>query len=146
MSRDNPSDGVREPNTEESLLRLLLRVGGTLTSSAFFAMLLPMETMASIHRALGLGDLPQAPITGYLTRSLSAMYAMHGVLLFALSGDVRRHRPVIRILGWATAGLGICVFLIDLQAPMPAWWTAGEGPPVFVLGLLLAYLAGRLEP
>jgi len=33
---------------------------------------------------------------GYLTRSLSAMYALHGALVFLVSLDVRRFLPVVK--------------------------------------------------
>ena len=57
----------------ERWLQLLLRLGGVLTGSAVVAVFLPTETMVSIHQQLGLGEFPVAPITEYLTRSLSAL-------------------------------------------------------------------------
>ena len=127
------------------MLVFLLRLGAVLTGSAFFTMFMPEATMASIHQSLGLGPFPAAPITNYLTRSLSAMYAFHGGLLFVLSTDVRRFRPVIVFVGWATAALGIALTAIDLAAPMPAWWLLGEGPWVILIGLVIARLSRRVE-
>lgn len=135
------------PSTSsEQMLVFLLRLGAVLTGSAFFTMFLPEATMASIHQSLGLGPFPAAPVTNYLTRSLSAMYAFHGGLLFVLSTDVRRFRPVIVFVGWATAALGIALTAIDLAAPMPAWWLLGEGPWVILIGLVIARLSRRVEP
>lgn len=130
----------------ERLLVLLLRLGAVLTGSAIFTVFLPEATMASVHEGLGLGAFPAAPITTYLARSLSAMYAFHGALLFILSTDVRRFRPVIILLGWATAVLGFILFAIDLTAPMPAWWVFAEGPWVVVIGLVLARLGSQVQP
>ena len=132
-------------NDAERWLTWLLRLGGVLTGSAFFTMFLPVEWMAAIHRDLGLGELPRAPITDYLTRSLSAMYAMHGAILLALSMDVRRYRPVVEVLGWATAVLGVALTAIDLHASMPLWWTLSEGPWVVVIGAVVVWLARRIE-
>jgi len=129
----------------ERALVLLLRLGGVLTGLAIFAVFLPAEWMASIHRDVGLGEFPAAPITDYLTRSLSGMYAFHGALLLALSTDVRRFRPVITVLGWATAAFGVVLLVVDLRAPMPAWWTFGEGPWVIVIGLVVVGLCRRLR-
>lgn len=113
--------------------------------AAVIAVFLPTETMAAVHRSLGLGELPEAPITEYLTRSLSAMYALHGVVLLALSADVRRHLTAVNWIGWATAALGLLFVGIDLSAPLPTWWAAGEGPCVTIAGLVLVYLSRRVR-
>lgn len=128
----------------ERWLTWLLRFGGLLTGSAIVAVFLPTETMASIHRDLGLGELPAAPITEYLTRSLSAMYALHGLVLLALSMEVRRHLRVVAWMGRGTAVLGVLIFIIDLRAPMPAWWAVGEGVWVITVGGLLVWLSHRV--
>lgn len=124
---------------------VLLRFGGVLLSTAALAVLLSDAQMAAIHRWLGLGDYPDAPLTSYLTRSLSAMYAFHGALLLALSTDVRRFRPLVVFFGWATLVLGVALTGIDLGAPMPLWWTLSEGPWVVVIGVLLVMLGRRVE-
>ena len=59
--------------------------------TALGAVVMPFEWMNSIHRQVGLGELPHVPIVGYLTRSISGLYALHGALLLFLAGDVRRH-------------------------------------------------------
>ena len=53
-----------------------------------------------IHRQVGLGELPQVPIVGYLTRSISALYALHGALLVFMAGDVRRYLPSFASSPW----------------------------------------------
>ncbi len=117
--------------------------GGVLLGSAVFAVFLPDSTMAAIHRQLALGEYPAAPLTSYLTRSVSALYAFHGGLLLALSADVRRFRPVLRFVAWATVALGLALTAIDFQAPMPRWWRLAEGPWVVLIGCLLIWLVGR---
>lgn len=130
----------------ERALVFLLRLGAILTGSAFFTLFIPAATMASIHENLGLGAFPASPLTNYLTRSLSAMYAFHGGLLFVLSTNVRRFKPVVLFLGWATAVLGVALLVIDLRAPMPDWWVFAEGPWVIAIGLVIAGLSRRIEP
>lgn len=129
--------------SNERWLVYLLRFGGLLLGSAFFAILLPDEWMAAIHRRLGLGAYPAAPLTSYLTRSVSALYAFHGGLLLVLSSDVRRFRPVLRFVAWATIGLGLALTAIDVQAGLPSWWALLEGPWVVITGSLLLWLVGR---
>lgn len=129
---------------DEHRLVLLLRLGGVLLCSAFFAMFLPDAWMATIHQRLGLGEYPAAPLTSYLTRSVSALYAFHGGLLLALSTDVRRFRPLLRFLAWGTLGLGMAQTGIDLHAQMPLWWSLMEGPWVIGIGGVLVWLVGRI--
>lgn len=139
-------------STRVRALTILLRIGGVVTGSAFLTMLLPFETMASIHRQLGLGELPRMAIVDYLTRSLSAMYGFHGVLLFLISSDPVRYRPFVTYVAWMSITLGAMLFAIDVHAGMPSRWTFAEGPPVVAIGIALALLnrppapAGSITP
>ncbi len=128
---------------EERSLQILLRVGGVLTLSAFFAIFLPVRWMADTHRWLGLGPFPASPLVDYLTRSASLLYAWHGGFLLLLSTDVRRYRPLILYVGITTAIGGLLLLGIDLHAGMPAYWTLSEGPPVTLIGCILTWLVGR---
>ena len=76
-------------------LVFLLRCGAVLTGSAFLAVLPPVDWMASTHRWLGLGEYPRTPVVDYLARSVAAFYGFHGVLLFVISTDVVRFRPLV---------------------------------------------------
>lgn len=129
----------------EKWLKVLLRLGAAVTGSAIFAVFMPRESMAAVHAGLGLGELPASPITSYLTRSLSAMYALHGLVLLALSLDVRRHVDVVVWVGWGTAALGALQLGIDLTAPMPLWWSLAEGPWVVAASFLLIFLSYRVR-
>jgi hypothetical protein len=127
-------------------LVLLLRCGAVLTGSAFLAMFLPVESMASTHRWLGLGEFPRAPIVDYLARSVAAFYGFHGVLLFLISTDVVRFRPLVWYVAVMNVLLGVTLLAIDVHAGLPAYWIALEGPPVIVIGLLVAFFNWRLVP
>jgi len=127
-------------------LVLLLRCGAVLTGSAFLAVFLPVDSMASTHRWLGLGEFPRTPIVDYLARSVAAFYGFHGVLLFVISTDVVRYRPLVWYVAAMNVVFGFMLLAIDLQAGLPAQWTAFEGPPVVVIGMLVAYFNWRLAP
>lgn len=122
------------------MLVLLLRLGGVITVSAFLAMFLPVERMSAIHEAIGLGELPRAPVVVYLARSIAALYGFHGVLLLIISTDVVRYRLLVWYVAIMNALFGLIVTLIDLQAGMPPLWTFLEGPPICVYGILIAVL------
>jgi hypothetical protein len=125
-------------------LVILLRLGGTILVTAFLAMIMPTDWMASTHARLGLGEFPRVPLVDYLTRSVAALYAFHGVLLFALSTDPVRYVRVIRYLGWMNIVFGVALVLIDLHAGLPLWWTLSEGPPVVALGVIMVKLCRSL--
>ncbi len=128
------------------LLIVLLRFGAVMTGLAFLTLPLPVETMVSTHRWLGLGELPRAPIVEYLARSVSAFYGFHGVLLFLLSSNVDRFAPIITFIAVMNVLLGLMLIAIDTHAGLPALWVACEGPPVVLTGIAVGLLnrtAGR---
>ena len=127
-------------------LVLLLRCGAVLTGSAFLAVFLPVDSMASTHRWLGLGEFPRTPIVDYLARSVAAFYGFHGVLLFVISTDVVRYRPLVWYVAAMNVVFGVMLLAIDIHAGLPAYWTAFEGPPVVVIGMLVAYFNRRSVP
>ena len=68
-----------------------------------------------------------------------------GGLSILASCDVRRYGPVITYLAWATMAFGAVMTGIDAMARMPKYWTLAEGPPTFVIGLLILLLVRRLR-
>ena len=104
------------------------------------AVLLPVQTMAQMHSWLGLGEFPDAPITRYLARSTSLLYAVHGVLMLYASFDIKRYWPMIVVFGWLHVVIGLTMFGIDLTSAMPLYWIAGEGIPIALVGGLIIYL------
>ena len=121
-------------------LRLLLRLAGVLTISAFLAMFLPTDWMASTHERLGLGEFPRSPLVEYLTRSVAALYGFHGALLLLISRDPVKYRTIVQFVAVMNVAFGVMMLLIDLHAGMPWWWTAGEGLPIIVFGVVIGYL------
>lgn len=122
----------------------VLRVMGSFSLLAIPFVFVPRATMEAIHAQLGIGELPRAPIVGYLARSLSAFYALVGGLLWLLSFDPERHRSVLIYLGSAIALMGGALLFIDLYEGLPAVWTWWEGPFVALFGATILLLARRL--
>lgn len=122
------------------LLVTLLRLGGVVTVMAFAAVFLPVEWMAATHEWLGLGEFPRSAIVDYLTRSIALLYGFHGVLLFLVSTDPVRYRPIAQFIGIMNILMGMLMVLIDLYAGMPALWTLAEGPPIAVFGAIILFL------
>ncbi len=113
---------------------------------AIVAVFMPISWMAKVHEWAGLGEFPASPIVEYLTRSMSALYAAFGGLLLVVSRDVRRNRATVAYMAVIAIVFGIAILGIDLHAGLPLAWVLGEGPPTFLLGvILLALVRSQLD-
>jgi len=105
-----------------------LRAIGLVDLLAIVAVFASNDELAAMHARLDLGTFPDAPIAFYLARSASWLYVLFGALLWFVSWDVVRYRPLIRFLaacGFASAAVLVG---IDWSAGLPWWWIAAEGP------------------
>jgi hypothetical protein len=118
-------------------LVFLLRFGAVVLLLALLAVVMPLRMMMATNAQLGLDPLPAKPIVAYLTRSLSALYAYHGLFLLYISFDVRRYMPLIRFIAWSTVGFGLFMLILDPLVGMPWYWTAAEGPAIITYGVAL---------
>lgn len=132
-------------NRSELVIVVMMRtmgIGGLLAIPAIF---FPYSWMNACHEFMGLGTMPDAPIVGYLARSLSAFYAVVGAITLYVTCDIRRNRSLVKLWAIIVAILGVTLLFIDLAAGMPMSWTCGEGPPAFVIGLVLFWLQSSIK-
>jgi hypothetical protein len=129
----DPVPAIAIPPRRRRALVWMLRGIGILSLSALGAVFIPHAWMDAIHRAIGLGELPDLPVVEYLSRSLSLFYAWLGIVPLYAARDIERHLGLIRL--FAASGLAVCVIqtAIDFAAPLPLWWTLAES------GFLFAY-------
>lgn len=130
---------------EYRILQWILLLSGVFLMSAFATTLLPVSWMASTHQWLGLGEFPNSPITIYLARSTSLLYGVHGLLMFYTGWSIETHWRWVTIFGWLHVLMGSSMVMIDWTSGMPAYWTAIEGPPVAILGVVILLLLKRTE-
>ena len=123
----------------------LLRISGVILLTALVPVVMPFSWMQMIHRQIGMGELPTGPIMGYLTRSLSLFYAVHGALLLFVSFDIRRYLPFVKFLAFISILFGVCMIILDYAVDMPLRWVLCEGPMVILLGIVILWLAGRIQ-
>lgn len=124
----------------EKILSWLLMITGCGLMVAFLFVLMPGSQMASIHQWLGLGEMPDAPITLYLARSTSLLYGIHGVLMFVCGRNIQKYSELVPVFGWLHVVIGLTMLAIDLSSGMPWWWTTFEGVPIAMAGLLIVWL------
>jgi hypothetical protein len=135
---------MNSPSSNDTALKWILRIIGGVELCAIPFLFFPFAWMNTVHdRVLGLGTLPTAPIVEYMARSLSALYAIHGAVVFRLSFDVSRFRPLIGFLGGLHVVLGVIVCVADNTAGLPLWWVMGEGPGIATGGVLILVLTRR---
>ncbi len=125
----------------QKILKWILLIGGGLAATAVVPMAMPTDWMEAVNDWLGLGPFHRSPLTEYLTRSLSALYALNGLLAVYLSRQVARYADLLVFYGWLTVGVAVALTAIDFAAGMPASWRWGEGPPMIVLGGVIVWLA-----
>jgi hypothetical protein len=141
----NDGKPIRASAFSQTALALLLRLDAVILLLALIPSMMPFGWMQEIHRLLGMGQLPDGPLIGYLTRSLSFLYAMHGAVLFFVSLDVRRFLPVVRLIAVLGIAFGLWMTALDVLVGMPLFWIVAEGPCIFLLGCAELWLAARVQ-
>jgi hypothetical protein len=126
-------------------LALVLRGMGCLDMLALLAVIMPRVWLDLAHRAAGLGALPEGPIVGYLARSASVLYALHGAIVVFISFDVARYERLIRFMGLAALVHGVIILGIDLAEQMPPLWRFAEGPAFSATGAIVLWLLSRMR-
>jgi hypothetical protein len=132
-------------SANHSALVVVLRVVGVVELLALVAVVMPRAWMAASHSWLGLGTLPEAPIVGYLARSTSLLYAIHGTILFFVSFDIARYWRLITLIASLAMIQGAFMLGIDLAEGMPVWWVVSDSLGVILSGavpLALQWISG----
>lgn len=118
-------------------LRLFLMLVGVADLLAIVVVFLPATWLGWAHETVGLGNFPEGRIVGYLARSTSLLYGIHGAMLLVLASDVACYRPLIRWYGRVIAVAGVLLVGVDIAESMPVWWTAFEGIAVVGIGSVI---------
>lgn len=109
------------------------------------AVVMPTAWMAAIYEAMDLGAFPDVPLMQYMTRSLSALYAMFGASYWYMSCDVRRYLPLLRFSVPVTIAFTVAVIALDVCIPMPWTWTVGEAASLSAWTVALWWLVRRVD-
>ena len=124
--------------TADRLLFWLVRFNAGVLLLAAPCALLPFAWMDAVHReALRLGSLPDFPITKYMARSLSLVYALHGTTVLFVTWDWARYRPLVPLLARLHIVFGCAMICLDWSTGLPVWWILAEGPSIGAYGILI---------
>jgi hypothetical protein len=145
MGKGTESGGEGGMTSGQRSVVFVLRCFGCLDLLAVAAVVMPRRWMEWACVASGTGELPPDAVVGYLARSSSALYALHGALILFLSLDVVRYWRLIRFLALAALVHGVVMFGIDQVEGMPAWWRWTEGPAFAATGAVVLLCQWRAE-
>jgi len=136
---------MKKRNGFELTAVVLLRCLGVSGMLAAVAVFMPFSWMQICHEWLGMGELPDAPIVSYLSRSLSAFYVWVGAFVLLMSFDLAKYRHLIRLWGLSVCVVGVVAIWVDLASGLPSMWTWSEGPPMLIIGPLIVYCERRFQ-
>ncbi|MCA9054063.1 MAG: hypothetical protein KDA75_09515 [Planctomycetaceae bacterium] len=118
-------------------LSRLLRLGACVEMLAFPWVIAPRDWMELSHLWLGMGEMPAGTVVDFTIRQSSFFYGMHGVLMWWLSHDVLRFRPLVRLIGYTFLLFGPVFLIIDWSTGTPLWWTLCDPAVTAIFGGLV---------
>ncbi len=125
------------------LLVLVLRFMALSMAIALPAVLAPWLAIEKLSWWAGLGLPPRVPLLAYMTAGGSAVYLGQAVLLWFMSCDVERYRPLIVVTGCGYLVCAPVFWWIHTQAGMPHWWRVLDSMGCLLGGTLLLAVARR---
>jgi hypothetical protein len=145
MNAPSISNETEHRSKSARRLALVLCGMGAFDTLALVAVAMPHEWLGLLHRWAGLGAIPEGPIVGYLARSASALYALHGAIVVFISFDVARYERLIRFMALAALIHGAVILGIDLVENLPPLWRFAEGPCFSATGAVVLWLLDCME-
>lgn len=146
------NDHAPMPSTDRGSPKLqcfILRALALVSFIALPAIFVPRLAVEKFSVLMGFGKPPPMPLLIYMTSGASCVYVAQGLLMWFMSRDVVRYRPLIVFCGWAYLAFGPLFLWIDLSAGMPAFQVAADSLScLFAGGALLAscYYGGKVRP
>ena len=101
--------------------------------------LLPEVAFQKFAWLMGYGKQPMTPLIIYLSGNARFAYTALGLLAWVISRDLSRYQPLVRMLGWIMVIAGPAYLSIDLQCPLPLWWTLMDSVGCLLIGLTLLW-------
>lgn len=106
------------------LQRLVLRLMASVALVALPAVIHPRLAVEKLSWIMGNGQPTHSPLLIYMMAGGSAVYLGQALLLWFISCDVIRYRPLVLFLGWAYLAFSPLFLWIDFNAGLPRWWAA----------------------
>lgn len=123
------------PRLQRWMLRLMIAILLTGLPGA----LLPEIAFQKFAWLMGYGKQPITPLVTYLSGNAGFAYVALAIVFWAISQDPTRYQPLVRVCGWIMVIAGPVYLSIDLQCPLPLWWTLMDSLSCLIIGLTLLW-------
>lgn len=131
----NSTTRPNRPRVQLWILRLLM----ALMLTGLPGVLLPARAFEKFSWLMGYGQPPLTPLTIYLSGNAGYAYVSLAALFWAISRDLLRYQPLVRVCGWIMVVAGPAYLSMDLQCPLPLWWVLMDSLSCLLIGLLLLW-------
>lgn len=118
----------------ERAQRWLLRSAAMILFTGLPGILLPRVAIEKYSWLMRLEQPNLQPLMVYLGGNAGYVFVVLGILVWLISNDVVRYRPLVIACGWMFLAGGPAYLSIDLQCPLPAWWVAMDSLSCILLG------------
>ena len=112
---------------------LLITAFSCLAAALF--MILPIPTIESFFENFGIESLPDTPIFIYITRLVSATYAVIGVFLIIMALDPMKYGVMVPFAAVSTLFIGLVCGTVGVISVIPKLWFLGDALFGIILGL-----------
>ena len=110
------------PRENARIQKWILRCMALMSLPVLGAIFAPNLTVEKLSWLVGFGQPPQTPLLPYLAAGGSFAYLILSAVLWMLSNDVARYRPLVTFIAYMCL-IGVPVYLwIDTHTGMPHWW------------------------
>jgi len=121
-------------NLTLTIQKALLRFTALVLFTGLPGALLPGVAAEKFSWLMGYGQPPLCPIMIYLSGNAGFVYMALGIVVWMISNDPHRYRPLVATLAWILVVGGPAYLSIDLQAALPAWWVALDSLACLLVG------------
>lgn len=128
------------------LQRLILRAGAAVSLLALPGVIAPRLAVEKLSWLMGFGQPRETPLLIYMTAGGSCVCVAVAALLWVMSMDVARQRPLVLATAWICLACGPLFLWIDSDAGLPGWWVAMDTLACLAFGAALlwaCYSCGR---
>lgn len=127
------------PRVQLWMLRLMIAI----LLSGLPGALLPEIAFQKFAWLMGYGKQPITPLVVYLSGNAGFAYVVIAALIWVISRDLERYQPLVRMCGWVMVIAGPAYLSIDLQCPLPLWWTLMDSVGCLLIGIVLLWACPR---
>ena len=110
------------PHQNARIQKWILRIMALMSLPVLGAIFAPHLTVEKLSWLVGFGQPPQTPLLPYLAAGGSFVYLILSAVLWIISSDVARYRPLVTFIAYMCL-VGVPMYLwIDTHTGMPHWW------------------------